>query len=348
LERGIPFSLSADQIIIPATKREPKKDFRGLIDQYRGSSAFLGLAADTRRTCGWCIEKIEEEFGDLAISALEERGMSEAFLAWRDRIAASSTSSADAMMRVLRRIISWAVDRRLVTTNPCKKIKKLHKGSRAQQVWSPEQEAAFYAAAPKHLHLALLLAKWTGQRQKDLLELKWANYDGELLYFQQSKTDARVPIPVAQDLREALDSLKDDLLKSIKETELRERTILTNTRGDPWTSAGFRCSWVNACKSAGVADVTFHDLRGTLVTRAALAGCSVPQIAALTGHSLRDAEIMLGKHYLARDPRLALDAIVSSSKRQKLPTEFPTADFGPAAARKILPKNNGGRTRART
>lgn len=298
-------------------KRKPEQDFRSLIDQYRSSSAFLGLSKNTKRTYGTCIAKIEAEFRDLALAALEERGMRGEFLAWRDKLGVDSLAQADSTMRVLRRIISWGVDRGLVSTNPCLKAGKLHKGSRAQKVWSLDQERAFYEKAPKHLHLALTLALWTGQRQGDLLELKWRDYERDRLLFQQSKTDARVPIPVGKTLREPLDALKAELLKSYDDTELSERTILTNTYGDPWTSDGFRTSWKKACKNASITGVTFHDLRGTLVTRAALVGCSVPQIAALTGHSLRDAEVVLDKHYLARDPRLALDAIRKLEEQSK-------------------------------
>jgi integrase len=41
----------------------------------------------------------------------------------------------------------------------------------------PEQEAAFFASASAPLCLALLLALYTGQRQGDLLALKWFAYD---------------------------------------------------------------------------------------------------------------------------------------------------------------------------
>ncbi len=47
--------------------------------------------------------------------------------------------------------------------------------------------------------------------------------------------------------------------------------------------------------------VTFHNLRGTAVVALALAGCTVPEIASITGHSLADAEALLTKHYLGRD-----------------------------------------------
>jgi len=75
--------------------------------------------------------------------------------------------------------------------------------------------------------------------------------------------------------------------------------ILTSTDEKPWTADGFRASWRKACAAAGIAGLTFHDLRGTAVTRLAIAGCTEAEIAAITGHSLRDVR---------RDPRRALPA----------------------------------------
>ncbi len=60
---------------------------------------------------------------------------------------------------------------------------------------------------------------------------------------------------------------------------------------------------------AGIMGVTFHDLRGTAVTRLALVGCTVPEIASITGHSLRDVHAIFDAHYLADDPGLAESAI---------------------------------------
>jgi integrase len=54
--------------------------------------------------------------------------------------------------------------------------------------------------------------------------------------------------------------------------------------------------------------VTFHDLRGTAVTRLAIAGCTEPEIATITGHSLGDVRSILDA-YLHRDKALAESAI---------------------------------------
>jgi hypothetical protein len=55
--------------------------------------------------------------------------------------------------------------------------------------------------------------------------------------------------------------------------------------------------------------VTFNDLRGTAVTRLAIAGCTEAEIVTITGHSLRDVRSILDAHYLSRDPALAESAI---------------------------------------
>jgi len=50
-------------------------------------------------------------------------------------------------------------------------------------------------------------------------------------------------------------------------------------------------------------------LRGTAVTRLALAGSTEPEIAVFTGHSLNDVRDILNRHYLNRDSALAESAV---------------------------------------
>jgi integrase len=153
-----------------------------------------------------------------------------------------------------------------------------------------------------------MLALWTGQRQGDLLRLPWSAYDGTRIRLRQSKTGTPISFKVGAPLKAMLDA-----------TPKRSPLILTSTEGKPWTSDGFRASWGKACKRAGVSGVTFHDLRGTAVTRLALVGCTEAQIAAITGHSLRDVCSILDAHYLHRDPSLADDAITKLERGTKAP-----------------------------
>jgi integrase len=121
------------------------------------------------------------------------------------------------------------------------------------------------------------LGIWTGQREGDLLRLPWSAYDGRAIRLKQSKTGVRVTIPVALPLKVVLDSQR------------RQSTlILVNSRGRAWTENGFRRSWSKASVKAGIRNVTYSDLRGTAVTRLAIAGATEAEISALLGTPYRE------------------------------------------------------------
>ena len=196
----------------------------------------------------------------------------------------------------------------LVEANPLERGGRLYRASRAENVWTDDEQHRLLAVASPQIHLAFMLAIWTGQRQGDLLRLPWSAYDGVKIRLKQAKTGARVVIPVAKPLKVLLNSEKR---KSI--------TILTQRDGRPWTQEGFSSSWRKAVGRAGIEGRTFHDLRGTAVTRLALAECTEAEIATVTGHSLKDVRSILDANYLHRDPKLAESAIHKLERRTNFP-----------------------------
>lgn len=95
-------------------------------------------------------------------------------------------------------------------------------------------------------------------------------------------------------------------------------TILMNSKGQPWTGDGFRTSRERAYKKAGIEDLHFHEFQGTAVTQLALAGCTVLEIASITGHRLKTVREILDKHHFGGRLELVetaikkLDALVRS------------------------------------
>jgi integrase len=287
----------------------PRGTLFSVLQAYQSSEDFTGLAASTRRSYVALIMRIEKAFADFPLAALTDRRTRGVFKQWRDRIATDSgRRQADYAWTVLARVLSWSLDRGLVAANPCEKGGRLYRGSRAERIWTTADEATFLERAPAHLHLPLLLALWTGQRQGDLLRLPWSAYDGKHIRLRQSKGGKPVAILVGKPLKAALDAAPK-----------RSPIMLTNSDGKPWTSDGFRASWRKACSAAGVRGVTFHDLRGTAVTRLALVGATEAEIANITGHSLRDVHAILDMHYLARDPALGDNAIRKLESGTKAP-----------------------------
>ena len=84
---------------------------------------------------------------------------------------------------------------------------------------------------------------------------------------------------------------------------------------------GFRSSWRKACAKAGVKDLTFHDLRGSAITRLAVAGATVPEIAKFSGLSLADVRSILDRHYLGGDEVLAENAVRKLEREQNSKTD---------------------------
>lgn len=294
---SVEFVASYNQAV--ATKKAtPDGRLLAILQAYQKSSNFADVGDRTRKDYVRQIKRIEGEFGDFPLSALVDRRTRGEFMAWRDRLAVSSRRQADYAYSVLALILAWAFDRGLVTLNPCERGGKVYRSHRVESVWTADNEVAFMEKAPEHLRLAFMLALWTGQRQGDLLRLPWSAYDGDRVRLKQSKTGARVVVPVGAPLKVLLD-----------ESKKRAVTILATEAGTSWTESGFRASWRTACKRAGVSGVTFHDLRGTAVTRLAQAGCSEAEIATITGHSLKDVGAILDSHYLKRDDSLGISAI---------------------------------------
>ncbi|MHC2108348.1 tyrosine-type recombinase/integrase [Methylobacterium sp. CM6246] len=307
-ELGTPEFMASYNAAVTGRAKPVEGMLLSVLNEFQESEAFRGLADVTRKDYARHIRSIEAEFGDFPIAGLTDKRSRGDFKAWRDRLARSSKRQADYAWSVLARILSWALDGGRVPANPCEKGGRLYKAERSDKVWSEADEAAFLTSAPQHLHLPLIMALWTGQRQGDLLRLPWSAYDGTTIRLQQSKTKVRVVIPVSSILKAALDA-----------TPRRSPIIVLNSDGRPWTSDGFQSSWGKASRKVGIRDVTFHDLRGTAVTRLALAGCSVPEIATLTGHSLSDVRSILDAHYFNRDPKLALAAIEKLERRTLSP-----------------------------
>jgi integrase len=287
-----------------AARRKPATGtLFSLVVVFKASSEFTGLSEKTQKDYRRYLKMIEDEFGTMPLAAVEDRRARGKFKAWRDTMA-DRPRAADYAWTVLARVLSVAKDRGAIAFNVCERGGRLYEADRTEIIWRADHITKFCAVAADELQFALLLALWTGQRQSDLIRLAWMQYDGTKIRLRQRKgKKKRVVIPVGAPLKAALDS---------RRPEKPEGAILRNTFGDAWTSDGFRTSWGKAFDRSGLGDedLHFHDLRGTAVTRLALSGCTVPEIAAITGHSLRDVEAILEAHYLGGQIELAEKAVM--------------------------------------
>jgi integrase len=203
-EPGTPDFMANYYAAVAKRDPEPTGKLQFLIDYFQSTTDFTTLRERTKADYIKQIKIIEQEFGDFPIKALKAGGTRGEFMEWRDRLARKSLRQADYAWTVLARILSVAKNRGKVAVNPCESGGRLYNGTRVDFIWSLEDEATFLEQAPTHLHLPLLLALWTGQRQGDLLRLPWSAYDGTHIKLKQSKSQRRgarrivhVKVPIA-------------------------------------------------------------------------------------------------------------------------------------------------------
>ncbi|MDW4551496.1 tyrosine-type recombinase/integrase [Defluviimonas sp. D31] len=202
-----------------------------------------------------------------------------------------------------------------IAKNPLEGFERIYEGDRSEIIWTEADITKFMAGAPDELQRALILAIHTGQRYGDLIRLRWSDFDGESLSLKQSTTKARVTVHCSETLRRMLDS-----------TPRQGPYILTRADGRPWFTEGsdkelgkqWRVHIIEAgfyprplkemTKAEKAGQLHFNDLRGTAVTLLDKAGVAIPQMCAVTEHTLQSATRIL-ERYMARTSAMSRAAI---------------------------------------
>jgi integrase len=247
-----------------------------LIEAHRRSPEWLALAHNTRRKCEIYLRPLEPAW-DSPVAVLRRRFA----LHLRDHIAeARGPAAANAFVSSVSRLLSWAVEREMLEINPLARVKRLPGGH--FRAWTEAEYVRALPALPEPLRRAAILARHTGQRHGDLIAMRWSQFDGRSLRLVQRKTGAPLVVPATDTLRAELESWRSGPV-----APMPERTILVTPRGLPWRHEHLCASFTAAVAQIdpAFAGLGLHGLRKLAASSLAEAGCSVHEIAAITGHS---------------------------------------------------------------
>ena len=132
-------------------------------------------------------QRIEKEFGDFPLSALSDRRTRGIF-----RHGATSSPPLPGGGRpTTRGRCSRAYSRgarpRLVDANPCERGGRLYRGSRAEKIWTDDDEAAF-SIARRHICTCRYCSRYGPASARAIsCGLPWSAYDGTHIRLRQSK-----------------------------------------------------------------------------------------------------------------------------------------------------------------
>lgn len=254
-------------------------------------------------------------------------------------------AQAVATMRVLGICFAWAIRRGRIEgmlVNPAHELGMSAPPPRIR-VGSKEEIEHLVAVADligrPELGDMILLGVFTGQRQGDRRMLTVTSRQNGRILFRQMKTKARVSIPEIPALKARLAAAE----RRRKEAGIiNPHVVLDERRWVPFTQTHYAHLFAELRQIAGQgapASETMpqirampsligkpsgepgavdeeenplalrdQDLRDTAVTWLARAGCTIPEICAITGHSLKSATTIF-RHYLAIDPAMADSAM---------------------------------------
>jgi len=267
--------------------------FKSLVVAYKASADYKKLADSTRKQWSRWLDRITDYFGNLRIAQFDRpEKIRPVIRHWRN-LWADKPRTADYGMQVLSRVLSHAVDPLgKIAGNPCEGIKQLYSNDRSEIIWTDSDIETIKKTCSLEIAHAVDLAAYTGLRLSDLLRLSWSHIGEDAIVFATGKSRGR---------REAIIPLYDALHDVLARIPKRSTTILTNSRGRPWTSNGFGSSFNTAKHDAGIVDkdMHFHDLRGTAATKFYIAGLPIRVIAEILAWSEDQVDRII-RRYVSR------------------------------------------------
>lgn len=334
---GSPEFMKAYNEAVADRKTPTGETLRTLVMLYKGSPEFSGLGENTRKEWSRWLDRIMDEDGALSVgglpfAALDDRRVKKEILAWRDQWA-DRPRAADYAMQVLSRVLSWGMERGLLALNAVAGIKQLYASDRADQIWTADEVERFARAAKSpEVGFIVRLACLTGLRRDDLATLCWSHI-GDLAIVKQTKKSrgkrtAVIPLldetkallkEIRQQQRERHAALVDQAERKKRAAPPECLTVLSNTRGQPWSLNGLEHQVVDA-KIVAKIDRHLHDARGTFATRIRKAGLTAAEIADILGWEEDRVERLLSV-YVDRDAIVL--SIANRIRRNESETKTP-------------------------
>jgi integrase len=243
-----------------------------ILDRYQAECLPL-LAPRTARDYARHIGHLKRHFGDRIASELKPRDFGQ-FLQippGKKGIVQRIRQLAVLSAAFTQAVSFWYI----LDSNVLRDVKRPKRPPRDRLIEDHEFEAV-RSSAPLRVQLMMDLALRLGQRQGDLLDLKWSALKDGYVNLQQGKTGKRLAIEITPELKRIFG--KCWMLPN------RGEYVITRKQGGRYTSEGFRALWqrtINSFCRRGGKRYSFHDIRAMCATK-----CATVEIASkLLGHT---------------------------------------------------------------
>lgn len=288
----------AGHMKVRAVKDNPGYTVRKLVTEYQDSKDFADKSASTKKTYAKYLRRIIKELGKFPVDDLQRADIRTVLDDMEDNPGAHNL-----ILSVLSTMFRWARERDKTEADPTKDIRKLPVGT--WEPWPDHVLEAGLTTENNRIRLLVHVLFFTGLRISDALKLRWSNIKGDFISVVPTKTvrfHKSLKIKIAQELADEL-----------AQTPHKGMTIICKDDGTPLGYALALRQLKAFTEEMGYTTVP-HGLRKNAVNALLEAGCTVPEVSAITGQSFNVVE-----QYAKRMNRGAMSeaAVVKLESRRK-------------------------------
>lgn len=256
---------------------------------------------------------LTNHFGKILIKDLSPLLVQNYYSTLKEQARPLSSKTIEHRAKVLKSILRFAVQMRLLNNNPAEGIKSPKTHKKQIEPWTQEEFARFYAEIKKHRLFAFYrLSAYTGARRGELLALRRADidfnkqemticktrgrYQREVIETDLTKTD--LPRTVKLD-GDTCDILRDHIKRMTLEASSSpfpysnsDAYLFVQEDGSPIDPSHPSNLFTKVSKKLGLPPQRLHDLRHFHATELIRSGANILEVSDRLGHS--SIEITLG------------------------------------------------------
>jgi integrase len=193
------------------------------------------------------------------------------------------------VLKIVKRIFQMAVDAGKLDRNPAQGMMIKVPETEKKVLTNSEVELFLSEArATNHrFYPVWTMALFTGCRSGELFALKWTDVDLENRTLSINKAwNSKNGFTSTKSQKTRVVPISDELLGFLKELRLQRGTEeFVLPRLTEWERGDAAKVTRGFCKSLGITDIRFHDLRATFITNLLARGESLARVMAIVGHS---------------------------------------------------------------
>ena len=225
-----------------------------------------------------CLRRLLPYFGDRTLAEMTPKLISSYKVKRHEQGAAPATLNKElglmkTAFNVAIREWEWCRD------NPVRRVAMERVNNARVRYLNDEEFDRVLGKCPDWLRPIVLTARYTGMRRENVVSLRWDQVDlfRKVILLDQTKNGDRLGIPLCERAAEVFKVLA-------RVRHIRSKYVFTGSEGQPYEGAAVSMAFIRACRTAGIENFRFHDLRHTFASLLVQRGVDLYRVQRLLGH----------------------------------------------------------------